>query len=60
MLPAESSITKAGESGETNDEFCLTNYRFHTSNEILTCRKILLRGANGFTSPPKEVVLRII
>jgi hypothetical protein len=26
---------------------------------FLTCRKILRHGADGFTSPPKEVVLRI-
>jgi hypothetical protein len=26
---------------------------------ILTCRKMLRHGASGFTSPPKEGVLRI-
>jgi hypothetical protein len=26
----------------------------------LTCHKILRHGADGFTSPPKEVVLRIV
>jgi hypothetical protein len=31
--------------------------RSYTSS--LTCRKILLNGANGFTSSQKEVVLRI-
>jgi hypothetical protein len=30
-----------------------------TSKGYLTCRKILRHGANGFTSPPKEDVLRI-
>jgi hypothetical protein len=32
----------------------------HTSKGSLTCRKILLVGVNGFTSPSKEVVLRIV
>jgi hypothetical protein len=34
-----------------------TKYLCHTPQGSLTCRKILRRGANGFTSPPKEVVL---
>jgi hypothetical protein len=34
-------------------------YLFHSSKGPLTCRKILRHGAYGFTSPPKEVVLRI-
>jgi hypothetical protein len=33
-------------------------YLFHTSKASLTCRKIL-QSANGFSSPPKEGVLRI-
>jgi hypothetical protein len=32
----------------------------HTWKGFLTCRKILRHGANGFTSTPKEGVLRII
>jgi hypothetical protein len=32
---------------------------FHTSKLSLTCRKILPHGADGFTSTPKEGVLRI-
>jgi hypothetical protein len=28
-------------------------------NLFLTCRKILRLGADGFSSPPKEVVIRI-
>jgi hypothetical protein len=32
---------------------------FRTSRVLLTCRKILRHGADGFTSLPKEVVLRI-
>jgi hypothetical protein len=31
----------------------------HTCKWFLTCHKILWRGADGFTSPPKEGVLRI-
>jgi hypothetical protein len=31
----------------------------NTSKGYLTCCKILLHGADGFTSPPKENVLRI-
>jgi hypothetical protein len=38
---------------------CLTKYLFHTSKSSLTCRKILRHGAPDFSSPPKEVVLRI-
>jgi hypothetical protein len=34
-------------------------YFFHTV-EILTCRKILRHGADGFTFPLEEVVLLII
>jgi hypothetical protein len=30
----------------------------HTSKGSLTCRKIFIHGADGFTSPPKEGVLR--
>jgi hypothetical protein len=46
------------ELGEGNDEFGLTKYLSSYFEVIFTCRKILL-GADGFTSPPKEVVLRI-
>jgi hypothetical protein len=35
-------------------EFCLSQLK-----ESLTCRKILRHAADGFTSSPKEVVLRI-
>jgi hypothetical protein len=50
--------SKAGETGEGNDEFCLKMYLFHTLMGSLTHRKILWHGADGFTSPPKEGVLR--
>jgi hypothetical protein len=39
-------------------EFCLRNVPF-THVGLLTCRKILRHGANGFTSPSKKVVLWI-
>jgi hypothetical protein len=32
----------------------------HTSKGFLTCRKTLRNGADGFTFPPNEGVLRII
>jgi hypothetical protein len=35
-------------------------YFCHTLQGSLTCRKILRHGADGFTSPPNEVLLRII
>jgi hypothetical protein len=38
--------------------FSLRSIFVHTSKGFLTCRKIL-HGADGFTSPPKEGVLRI-
>jgi hypothetical protein len=50
--------TKAGGTAETN-KFCLTKNLFHTSKGSLTCRKILRHGADSFTYPPKERVLRI-
>jgi hypothetical protein len=58
MRPAESSSSKAGDTGEGNDEFGFAMYFFHTSKGSLTCRKILGHGASGFNSPPKEGVLR--
>jgi hypothetical protein len=32
----------------------------HTLKGCLKCRKILRHGADGYTSPPKEGVLRIL
>jgi hypothetical protein len=37
-----------------------TKYLLHTSQGSSTCRKLLTHGIDGFTSPPKEVVLRIL
>jgi hypothetical protein len=34
-------------------------YLYHTPQGFLTCRKILRHRSDGFTSPPKEGVLRI-
>jgi hypothetical protein len=39
--------------------FVLRSIFVHTSKGFLTYRVILRRGAEGFTSPPKEGVLRI-
>jgi hypothetical protein len=49
---------KQGETGqEMAPEFCLS-VSLSYLNGSLTCHKILWHGANGFTSPLKEVVLR--
>jgi hypothetical protein len=50
ILPSESSISKAGETGKYNYKFCLTKYVFYTSKGSLTCCKILRHGVYGFTS----------
>jgi hypothetical protein len=52
------SYQQSNSKNEGNDEFCLTKYLFHTSSGSLTCRKIL-HGADGFTSPPKKVLICI-
>jgi hypothetical protein len=53
-------VEKQKELGEGNDEFGLTKYIFvHTSKRYLTCRNVLIHEASGFTSLPKEGVLRI-
>jgi hypothetical protein len=57
MLPVDSSSSKAGRTGELNNEICLTKYLFHISKCYLTCREIY--DDDGFTSPPKNVGLRI-
>jgi hypothetical protein len=59
ILPAEISSIKAGETG-WRKWLALPSIFVHTSKRCLTCRKTLRRVANGFTSPPKEGVLRII
>jgi hypothetical protein len=56
---SQSSSIKAEGTREGNNAFCLTNYLFNTMKGSLTCCKILWHGADGFTSLPKEGVLRI-
>jgi hypothetical protein len=56
ILPAESSSSKAIETGEGN-EFVFMTYLFHTSKGSSACRKVL-HGADGFTFHQKESVLR--
>jgi hypothetical protein len=60
IRPAELPSSKVGWTGEGNDELSLSCISVHTSNWHLTCRKILRHGADGFTSPQKEDVLRIL
>jgi hypothetical protein len=45
--------------GKGNDVFGLWSILIILHKSFLTCRKILWRGASGFTSPPNEGVLRI-
>jgi hypothetical protein len=47
---------KQGEKWQLNFAY---EYLYHTSMDLLTSRKILRHGTDGFTYPPKEVVLRI-
>jgi hypothetical protein len=53
-----SSSSKAAEIGEGN-EYCPRKHLSHISKGFLTFRIILRHGADGFTSPPKEDMLRI-
>jgi hypothetical protein len=53
-------ILKWGETGrKMAPEFCLSVSLSYLKGS-LTCHKILRQGADGFTSPPKKVVLRIL
>jgi hypothetical protein len=59
VVAADMPSSEAGRNLARNGrEFCLQVYLFIPSG-ILTYRKILGHGADGFTSPTKEVVLRI-
>jgi hypothetical protein len=58
VLRGESSSSKAKGTGEGNDEFLLTKYLFYTSQDSLTCRKMLRHVADGFTFALKKGVLR--
>jgi hypothetical protein len=59
ILAADSSSSKVGGTGEGNHEFGLAKYFCSYLKVIFTCREILRNGTSGFTSPPKEGVLRI-
>jgi hypothetical protein len=48
----------AKEIGEGNFEFNLIRIFVYFSKRYLTCRRILLHGIEGFSSHPKECVLR--
>jgi hypothetical protein len=50
---------KQGELGEKYTLILLQSISCHTPQGSLTCHKILQHGADGFTSPPKDVVLQI-
>jgi hypothetical protein len=52
-------VANQEEPGNINDEFGLQNIYIHTTKWLFTCRKILQHGADGFTSPAKEGMLRI-
>jgi hypothetical protein len=49
----------AGKLGEKCALVLSANYFYHTSQGSLTCSTILLHEADGFTCPPKEVVLQV-
>jgi hypothetical protein len=52
-------VAKRGETGrEIDAEICLS-VSLPYLKKSLTCREVLRHGADGFTSPPKEAVLRI-
>jgi hypothetical protein len=58
-LPTETFSSKAGETWrEIAAKFFIWSISFHTCGFFLTWLKILRHGTNGFTSPPKEVVMR--
>jgi len=52
-------VANQEELGERNDKFDFRNILFSYFEVIFNRRKILGHGADGFTSPPKEGVLRI-
>jgi hypothetical protein len=53
-----STTVNKEEFDEGNYEFSFRSIFVHVSKRFFTCRQILLRGADSFTSPPKEVVLQ--
>jgi hypothetical protein len=59
-IPQTPSGSKTRVTADGKVEFCLMKYLFHISKGSLTCCKIVLQGADGFTSPPKEGIMRIL
>jgi hypothetical protein len=57
--PQRHLVAKEGGLGEKWLCIFPTKYLINTPQGSLTCRKILRYGADGFTSPPKETMLRI-
>jgi hypothetical protein len=55
----QSSITKQKELAKEMMDLALRSILVHTWKGYLTCRKIFRHGADGFTSPPEEGVLRV-
>jgi hypothetical protein len=55
----QSYRSKAGGTGEGNYKFCLTKYLFLSYSKVFFNIQIFRHWADGFTSPPKESVLRI-
>jgi len=51
-------VAKQEELAKEMMNLALRSIFVHTSKGSLTCRKIFRHGADGFTSPPKEGVLR--
>jgi hypothetical protein len=56
VLPAETS-GESGRNGRRSENFAYQYLRYLKGS--LTCHKILRHGTSGFTSHPKEGVLRI-
>jgi hypothetical protein len=59
QILAEASSSELGRNLARNILILPAKYLCHTLQWSLTCRKILRHRADGFISPPKEVVLRI-
>jgi hypothetical protein len=59
IIQGKSSSSKAEKLCKEMVNLSLRSIFVYTPKRSLTCRKILRHGADGFTSPPKEGVLRI-
>jgi hypothetical protein len=60
LVEAETPSSEVERNGEKCPSVLSTKYICHTSQGSLQCRKMLQHGADDLTSPPKEVVLRIL